>query len=370
MAFGQIQCSRSNDFDQPQAAPFDTSFTPASPSFSLALAGNSLDLVFADRNSSALVLAEILASASSNPPFVSGVTTYLDRISDMPGTDPLFGAHLFFAEGQDRHLLYIDRKADERMLLKYIHWGSDGGKASKATIDVLPFIGRPLAAFRDEDGMLEVCYETNLQLYRRSLKPTATAEILRSPFSSAGAVSMLDGQGVHGFTAFDEPSRRLLLFRRNGLSFDQTSVARFGVVHSSAVADDGTVSILAFDQQKSRIVLFQQTWPGADFHDQPVCPGREVRCLAMFSYRGSSFFLFSEQTDPRTRKDPYQLSLLIPEVGARTLKYHRHILSSGSQPFPFFRTVLAGDLLYVGFLQGSVRLLRLELKNYLRSVSD
>jgi hypothetical protein len=367
MTFGLLHCSRGNDLQRPQPAPFDTGCTPAWPSFSLAQTGNSLHLVYADRNSSALVLAEFLAPASPGATFVSGATTYLDRINDLPGSDPLFGAHLLLTEGQDRHLFYIDRRANERILLKYVHWGPDGGNA---TIDVLPFTGQPLAALRGENDLLEIFLEAGQLLWRQPLKPAATAEILLSPFASAGAVSLLDGQGVHGFTVFDELSHRLLLFRHNGLAVEQMTVARFGEVHSSAVADDGTVRILAFDQRHSRIVLFQQLRPGTAFQEQPLCPGRDVRCLAMFFYMGSPFYLFSGQTDPRAGKGPYQLSLLVPELGGRTSRYNRQILQHGSRPFPFFRAVRGGDLLYVAFLEGSIRLLRLELGDYLRNDSD
>jgi hypothetical protein len=367
MAFGLCHCSREADLEFSQAAPFDTGCTPASPSFSLAHAGNSLDLVYADRNSSALLLAEVLVPASSGSAFVPGLTSYLDRINDPPGTDSLSETHLLVTEGQDRHLFYLARRADERVLLKYVHWGPEGGNG---TVDILPFIGRPLAAFQGEDGLLEVVLETGRELYRLPLKPAAAAEILASPFVSKGAASVLDGQGVEGFTVFDSLSRSLFLFRRNANSVDRMAVARFGEVHSSAVADDGTVQILAFDQRHSRIVVFRQDRPGADFHNQPLCPGRDVRCLATFFYRGSPFYLFSEQTDPRAKKDPYQFSLLAPELGGRTLRYHRLILQRGPRPFPFFRAVRAGDSLYVAFFDGSIQLLRLELVDYLRNDSD
>jgi hypothetical protein len=367
MTLGLPQCTRYDNLEPLQDALFDTRLRPAAQDFSLARNGSELDLVFADRSSLGLVLAQIRDDPSANPSFSLESTTYLDRISDLPGNDPLFGVHILFQEGPERHLLYLDRKTDERSLLKYIHWGSDGGRA---TIDVLPFTGRPLAALRGEDGALEVYLEAGRQLLRQSFKPAAAAEILRSSFSLAGAVWTLASDRVQGFTAYDDLSHRLIFFRRNGHSLDQTVLAHFGVVHSSAVADDGTVSCLAYDQQQYRIVLFQQDRSSAGFRVQSVTPARDVRCLGMFFYGGSAFFLFSEQTDPRAGGDSYRLSMLVPQAGAGKAGYRRVVLQKGALPITCLRTVSAADHLYVALLQGSVRFLRLDLKNYLRRESD
>jgi hypothetical protein len=97
----------------------------------------------------------------------------------------------------------------------------------------------------------------------------------------------------------------------------------------------------------------------------------EVLCLGMFFYEGMPFFLYSEHVGPLGRKSSYQLSLLIPRSATlERLSYRRQILQSGAMPIACFRTVADSDLLYVALLQGSVRFLRLNLKDYLRSESD
>lgn len=366
--FVMLQCSGSNDLDQPKPAAFDTRLMPAVQSFSLARAGSNLELVFADRSSMALVLAQVLVLPSSDPPFSMGSVTFLDRISDMPGDDPLFGTHLFFTAGADRHLLYLDRAANESMLLKHIRWAQNGGNA---TIEALPFYGRPLAALPGDDGQLELYFESGQLLYRQSLEPGAVAESLGISISAAGAVCLLADESFQGFTVFDELSQSLMLFRKNGRSLDRTAIAHFGAVHFSALIDDGTALILAYDQPKKRIVLFQQDRSGTSFKAYPVTVGNEVLCLGMFSYEGMIFFLYSERAESLSRSASYQLSLLIPRSAAlRRLSYRRQVLQSGSLAIPFFRTVTDEGELYVALQQGSVRFLRLDLKGYLRSVSD
>ncbi len=368
LTLGMLQCSRSNDLDQPEPAAFDTRLMPAVQSFSLARAGSNLELVFADRSSLALVLAELLILPSADPPFSMGSVTFLDRISDMPGEDPLFGTHLFFTAGEDRHLLYLDRAADERMLLKHIHWAQNGGNA---TIEALPFYGRPLAALPGDDGQLELYFESGHLLCRQLLEPGAAAESLGISISTAGTVSMLANERFQGFTVFDQLSQSLVLFRKNGRSLDRTVIAHFGAVHFSALSDDGTVSILAYDQQKKRIVLFQDDRSGTSFNAYPVTLANEVLCLGMFSYEGMTFFLCSERFESLSRSASFQLSLLIPRSAAlKKLSYRRQVLHSGSSPIPCFRTVTGADELYVALQQGSVRFLRLDLKGYLRSESD
>jgi hypothetical protein len=367
MALGLFSCSQNANLKPSQESLFDTRLNPATQCFSLAKTENGLDLVFADRGSLALVSARILIDSSSDQPFALGATTYLDRVSDMPGNDPLFGSHVYYSDGPQRYLLYLDRKSDERELLKLISWGPEGGKA---TIDVLPFTGRPVAILRGDDGVLEVYFEEGHRLRRQSLQPAAVEETLRGSFSPAGTVSILESDRVHGFTAFDYLSHRLILFRRSGRSIDQTVIAHFGVVHFSTFAADGTVMCLAYDQQQSHIVLFQQDQAGPGFHVQPVAPARDVRCLGMLVYRGLDFFLFSEQTDPRSGGASYRLSMLVPQPGARNPGYRRVILRQDSSPVTCFRTVMSADSLYVAWLQGSVQFLRLDLKDYLRKESD
>lgn len=293
--------------------------------------------------------------------------SYLDRISDQPAADALFGAHLFFTEGGDRHLFYVDRKADEQILLKHVRWAAAGGNA---LIDVLPFSGRPIWACRNEDGTMEVFYEKERGLFRQTVKPSSASELLISPFDSAGAVSLLDGRDVRGFTAYDHVSQRLILFLRRGSSFSRHPVARFGAVHSCASAEDGSVRIAAFDQQHSRIVLFRQSQPDSDFEERLLAPAREVGCLGVFFHRGLPFYLYSERSEPGAGEDPYRLALLAPESGRPMTRYRRYILCSGPIPILRFRSVIDADLLYVAYLQDSVRLLRLDLRNYLRSESD
>ncbi len=365
---GMLQCSGRNDLDQPMPAAFDTGFTPAVQSFSLARAGGKLELVFADRSSLALVLARVLILPSADPPFSLGSVTFLDRISDMPGEDPLFGTHLLFSTGEDRHLLYLDRAADERLLLKHIHWTQDG---ANATIEALPFNGRPLAALPGDEGQLELYYEAGQQLCRQRLEPGAAVEPLGISISAEGEASMLSSERFQGFTAFDRLSQRLMLFRKNGRSLQRTEIARFGAVHCSALGDDGTVLALAYDQAKKRIVLFQEDSSGQGFKTFPVTLADEVPCLGMFSNYGMTFFLYSERVESLSRSASYRLSLLVPRGASfRRLSYRRQVLQEGSSPIPCFRAVTGEGELYVALQQGSIRFLRLDLKPYLRSESD
>jgi hypothetical protein len=368
LAFGMLECSGNDEHLPARPAAFDTRLVPSVQSFSLALAGGSLDLVFADRNSLVLAKVEILPAPSSNPPFSLGTLTFLDRISDMPGDDPLFGAQLFFTQATDRHLLYLGRAADESMLLKHIHWQQNAGNA---TIDALPFAGRPLAAMPGDDGTLELYFENGGMLCRQPLKPGAAAETLLGSFGPARSASMLADERLQAFTVFDLQSQRLILFRKNGRSLDPTVVCPFGAVHFSAMSPDGKAMILAYDQPKKRIVLFQENQSGAGFNARPVTVANEVSCLGMFFYDGMPFFLYSERVGPRSGRALYQLSLLIPRSAAlERLSYRRQILQSGASPIPCFRAVASSDRLYLALLQGSVRFLRMNLRDYLRSESD
>jgi hypothetical protein len=220
-------------------------------------------------------------------------------------------------------------------------------------------------------GQLELYFESGQLLCRQSLEPGAVAESLGISLSAAGAVSMLADESFQGFTVFDQLSQSLILFRKNGRSLDQTAIAHFGAVHFSALSADGTVLILAYDQVKKRIVLFQQDRSGTSFKAYPVTVANEVLCLGMFSYEGMVFFLYSERVESLSHSVSYQLSLLIPRSAPfRRLSYRRQVLQSGWLPIPCFRTVADGSEQYIALQQGSVRFLRLDLKAYLRSESD
>jgi len=135
-----------------------------------------------------------------------------------------------------------------------------------------------------------------------------------------------------------------------------TAIARFGQVHSSGFAADGTVQVLAYDPRSLRIVLFAAQEPSAGFRSQPVTLSRGTSSLALVNFAGRTAFLFNELEASAAK--PYLISVLVP---VRQGGYRKFTLHRSATPLGSFRTAQTADSLYVAFQEGTLRVLRLEL---------
>lgn len=298
-------------------------------------------LFYLDRESRALVLT---AADGSSP------RAYLDRITDLPEQDPLLGAHLLFADGDDIHLLYLDRQSEDSRLLKHF---KRSGKSGTSWIDVLPASGKPLAAFLSGNGSLDLFVERDQALFRES--PQRDSEPVRSPFSSAGRVSRIAAEGFQGFTVFDALSHRLLLFRIRGNGIEQLAIARFGEAHDSLLAPDGRLQAVVYDPRSFRILLYSTEDPASGFDIQPVTLSRGTSSLALVRLPDGLGFLYNETAARSQRR--YLISLLHPWSGDR---YQKTVLYRSARPIASLHAAQARDVLYVAFLEDNLRVLRVE----------
>jgi len=295
-------------------------------------------LSYVERDSRALVLAAV---DGSSPP------AYLDRINDLPEADPLAGAHLLFAAGDELHLLYLDRQSEEALLLKHVRKSLSAGSA---WLNLLPGSGRPLAAFASAAG-LEVFLERDRTLFREGLEPRA----VRAPFRSEGQARVFASEGLRGFTVYDGETRRLLLFRLRAQEVESLEVARFGQAQDSAVDGEGRLQILTYDPRSFRLLLYRTEDPSSGFQIQPVTLARGTSSVALVRLPGGQGFLFDEIS---ARRQPgYQVSLLhfLPAEG-----YQKTVLFRSTRPVTALRAVPASEALYVALLQEDLRVLRVE----------
>jgi hypothetical protein len=311
-------------------APF-----PARPGFGLVGSPATPYLSWVDRDTRALVLAAV---DGSTPP------AYLERISDLPEQDPLSGAHLLFAEGQDLHLLYLDQ--EESLLLKHVRRGLVSGNS---WIEVLPGRGRPVAAFAAAEG-LDCFLEAHQKLWR--LGPRAA--LVRAPFRLEGVSSRFVSEGLRGFTAYDAESRRLLLFLLRETEVETREVALYGQVQDSAVDPEGRLQILAWDPRSSRILLHRTADPSSGFQVQPVTPSRATGALALVQLPAGLGFLFAELS---ARQSGHHLSLLHFEARSG---YVKTVLCRFPGPISGLRASVQPDALYVAVLADSLKVLRVD----------
>ena len=297
-------------------------------------------LSYVDRDSRSLVLAAV---DGSSPP------AYLDRITDLPEQDPLAGAHLLFAAGDELHLLYLDRQSEESLLLKYVRKSLSAGTT---WLDLLPGSGRPLAAFPSAAG-LEVFLERDQTLFREGPRP----QTVRTPFRSEGQASLFATEGLRGFTVYDGQTHRLLLFHLRGQEVESLEVARFGQAQDSAVDGQGRLQILTYDPRSFRILLYRTEDLASGFQVQPVTLARGTSSLALVRLPGGQGFLFNEIS---ARQHPrYQVSLLhfLPAEG-----YQKTVLYRSEYPVTALRAMPASEALYVALLQEDLRVLRVEYR--------
>jgi hypothetical protein len=312
--------------------------TPVSPlpgSFSLAGAPAPF-LAYVDRDTRALVLAAV---DGSSPP------AYLDRITDLPEQDPLSGAHVLFAAGDDLHLLYLDR--EESLLLKHVRKDM---KSGTTWIALLPGTGKPIAAFITA-GALDVFLEKDQVLYREGPQTGP----VHTSFRSEGPASRFEADALRGFTVFDAESRRLLLFRLRGQEVQTLEVARFGQAQDSGVDPQGRLQVLAYDPRSFRIVLFRTEEPASGFDIQPVTLSRGTSSLALVQLPGGQGILFNEIS---ARDRPrYQVCLLhfLPAEG-----YRKTVLYRSERPVGALRAVPGREALFVALLDENLRVLRVE----------
>jgi len=298
-------------------------------------------LVYVARDTRALVLA---APQSASAP------AYLDRITDLPEQEPLSGAHLAFAAGEDLHLLYLDRQSEDSLLLKHVRRSSG---AQTAWLELPPGSGRPLAAFLREPGM-EVFFERDGGLYREGARE-GPAVLVRAPFRSQGRACRFAAGGLEGFTVFDEVTHRLLLFLLRGAQVLDVEVARFGQVQDSGVDPAGRLEILAYDPRSFRILLYRSQDPTAGFEVQPVTLSRGTTSLSLLHLPAGPAFLFNELS-PRDRSS-HQLALLAfsPQSG-----YRKTVLHRSQQPIAAVRGLAGQTALFAALLEEELLVLRVD----------
>jgi hypothetical protein len=329
-----------------ELSPLEVLQAPVLPppgSFSLAACPSGAWLVYADPETRALVLADLQGAVKP---------AYLDRVTDLLEQDPLLGAHLLFAEGDNLHLLYLDRQSEESMLLKYVR--KTGSEA--AVIDVLPVVGRPVAAFVLAGGALDLFLERDQGLYREG--PLGSTVPLLLPFRPAGPASRIASGETRGFTVFDSGSRRLLLFLEGGTGVRSYTVARFGEAQDSLLTRGGRIQTAAYDPHTSHLVLFESSDPDRGFSVQPVTLSRDTDSLALIDFDGRPGFLFNE-TAPRGERR-HLISLLYPSGGSGTA-YEKAVLHRSSRPASGLRAVRYGSSVYVAFFEETLRVLRVDL---------
>jgi hypothetical protein len=339
---------------------------------SLARSGGRLLAVFSDWKTTSLCIAEI--PLGPHLPVESPKTQIIDKIDVTPPLSPVFGRHVLVIRGGEETVFYLDRRSEEKSVLKLASRSRD---SDQWKLDVIEPSGSPISVLTDGEGGLALFWATE-SLVTLSLPGARAPLSLLSPFSPVGTASLLAEGGTaagtesraRGFTVFDSVRRSLIAFRWDNGQLRQSIVPGCGPVHSSILTPEGLLAVLTWDPGKRRIFLLEEQAGSHVFLRTTVALSEGTNALSLVPSAGRSslsrpdtmrrqsgfLFLFDEVKRRGGGKVSYRLCVLEPGV-----RYRKRVLLSGDTPIGGFATLPANDALYILALQGDLKLLRLSL---------
>jgi hypothetical protein len=325
---------------------------------SLAADGQTLVGVFSDRRTTTLKMIQL--PLGEHLPPVAPAAAVIDRVDATPPLSSTFGEHVLSLSDGVLRVLYEERKADDKLVLKLASKAAD---APQWTLDVLEPAGDPVAVLPGDSGSLAVFWAAG-SLYARILPADDQPVTLRDPFLLGSPASVF---GESGFTAYDGASRSLLAIRATGDGFESRVVQDASPVHASLLGSDGLLAVLTWDAGTRRLVLLEQDQPDAKPARTTVTLCDGTGTVAVLPARGHRAYLmlFDETRRLGAGRTVHELSLIAPgsSLGAPGSRYRKAVLLSGEQPIQGFAAIEAQGALYVLAQQGGLTLLRLGLSH-------
>jgi hypothetical protein len=323
---------------------------------SLAASPTTLFAVFPDKESTTLktFLLPLGARLPSAPP----ATTVLDKIDVAPPLSPAFGEHVLAVTGSRVEVLYTVRHNEDHSVLKLAYRDLD---AVQWKLDIIDPPGDPVAILQGDSSPLGLFWASDV-LLSRTFPSGNAASIQQAPFRLLGRPSTFSPEG---FTAFDGASQRLMALTLGESGAALRSVPGASAIQSSLLDPGGKLAVLTWDAHGRRLLLLEETpgHPGFRRTTVTLCDGTGTVALLPPHRRPGFLFLFDEIRRSGAGLTGHQLSLLFPGpvLGGLVSRYEKSVVLSGPLPIESFTAIEAADALYVLALQGTLKLIRIDL---------
>ncbi len=339
-----------------ESIPVAGSSAPSAP-LSMVQSGGRLWAVFPDRSTMTLDVFSF-PDAAHLPP-VAPIPSIIDKIDVNAPFPPTFGAHALAADGDALRVLYLDREADARLILKM---ASLTGSSTQWELDVLNPPGNPLALLADNRGSVHAYWAAGGM---KSLA-VATAGPVTDVLPSFDAASRASIAGSDVFTAYGRVQRELFVVRRDSQGDTTSVVPGAGPLQASLEAPGGALAVLSWDEATRRLLLQEQSTAGSPFSKTTVtlCDGTSSLALLPGDAGARYLMLFDETRISGDGVTASQLSLIAPGslVGAGGARYRKSIIASGEKPIEGFAAARTSNALYVLLAQGGLKLYRISLR--------
>jgi hypothetical protein len=317
----------------------------AGPSVSLCQAGGSLYAVYTEWDSGTLIVSEILEGARL--PDSAPVPAIVDRVQAGPVLSGNLGLHAAAAFGGEVHVLYLDRRREDKKVLKALTHRSAG----LWEVDALEPPGEPVAVVPDSAGTPLAFWSADALLVR-SLSSGNGPRGLRAPFAPANPGSPAGS----AFTVYDLASRSLVLVSAGSGDFTVSQVPGGQAVHAAAVSPSGRVAVATYAPESRRILLLEQQ-AGSTWKSTTVTMTEDTRFLYVAERAGSYVFLYDGLAASRGGAPLHALWLLARKGN----RYRRALVWEGPGPLTGAAALVSGDAAYVLVASEDVRLLKIDI---------
>ena len=320
---------------------------------SLAASDSTLFAVFPDKESTTLKTFQLPLGADL--PSGAPVAAVLDKIDVAPPLAPAFGEHVLALTGGRIEVLYTARHNEDHSVLKLAYRDVD---AAQWKLDIVDPPGDPVAILPRDLSSLSLFWATDA-LLSRTFPSGDAASMQHTPFQFQGRPSMFSPTG---FTAFDASSQRLFEVTLGGAA---RSIPGASAVQSSILDPQGRLAVLTWDAHARRLLLLEERPGTTEFRRTTVtlCDGTVSVALLPAHRRAGFLYLFDEIRRSGAGSTAHQLSMLSPSpvLGGLGSRYEKSVVLSGPLPIEGFAATETADAVYVLALQGTLKLIRIDL---------
>jgi hypothetical protein len=326
---------------------------------SLVAAGDALLGVFADRSTASLEEVRVPVA----PHLPSDLAPHLVDVVDFaPPLSAAFGRHALAAAAGSVGLLYEDRVAPDRTVLKL---ATRPFTDDQWTVDVLEPAGDPVAILPSPAGGFDAFWESG-GLLRRSA-PGGSLPVL----TSFAAAAPSQGSDPGGFTAFNQLDGSLSAIARAADGFVVQRYAGPGPVQASLFAAGGGLSVMSWDPGSRRIQLTDIDGSGKASPPSTVTLSNDTTHVQILPGPTPStrLFLFDES---RPQRPGAEVSVIAPAAafGLPGARYRKAALLESDGPIEAFAGVATPDALYVLVQSGGMTLVRAAVRGASPSVNS
>jgi hypothetical protein len=329
---------------------------PSAPFLSIAEHSGILSAVYADRATATIDLIEI--PGGPNLPSTAPDPVVIDKVDVVAPLSPAFGEHVLAVAAGTTAVLYLDRETDVKNVLKL---ASRSAGQQQWNLEILEPAGDPLALVPDREGGFDAAWCSGLLSYR-PVGYGGTPGVPELPFRVQGRPSP---DGTDGFTAFDTLTSSLLFVRWTGTGFTKQVIDGGTPVQASLRTAAGRLKVVTWDARARRIILHQETAPGAKLSTATVtlCDGTKQLALLPGDSESTVIVVYDETHAAGGGKTVYEVSLIAPGslLGGWGSRYRKEVVTSGETLIDGLAATRTPDALYVLVSQGGLRLFRIPL---------